>query len=106
MLANDPLLQGYERSGITYDAGSGYLATDKGQRRSTGSYYTPDHIVNHMVESALGEMCSTIHRQLEQEVPELTAAIESAEPYECAPLTERVERLRGQFGDAFSICVF
>ena len=43
-------------------AGTIYLETDKGERRKTGSYYTPDHIVNHMVEAALGPLCSRIEK--------------------------------------------
>jgi len=31
-----------------------YLENDKGERKATGSYYTPDHIVNYIVERAVG----------------------------------------------------
>ena len=31
-----------------------YLATDKGDRKSTGSYYTPDYIVNYIVKNTIG----------------------------------------------------
>lgn len=31
-----------------------YLATDKGERKATGSYYTPDYIVNYIVENTIG----------------------------------------------------
>ena len=31
-----------------------YLATDKGERKSTGSYYTPDYIVNYIVKNTIG----------------------------------------------------
>jgi len=31
-----------------------YLATDKGERKATGSYYTPDYIVNYIVENTVG----------------------------------------------------
>ncbi len=30
-----------------------YLATDKGERKASGSYYTPDYIVNYIVKSTL-----------------------------------------------------
>ncbi len=30
-----------------------YLATDKGERKSTGSYYTPDYIVNYIVDNTI-----------------------------------------------------
>lgn len=35
-------------------AGELYLATDKGERKSTGSYYTPDYIVNYIVVNTIG----------------------------------------------------
>jgi len=31
-----------------------YLATDKGERKTTGSYYTPDYIVNYIVKNTVG----------------------------------------------------
>lgn len=31
-----------------------YLATDKGERKATGSYYTPDYIVDYIVKNTLG----------------------------------------------------
>jgi hypothetical protein len=31
-----------------------HLATDKGERKSTGSYYTPDYIVNYIVDNTIG----------------------------------------------------
>ncbi|MGC9514324.1 Eco57I restriction-modification methylase domain-containing protein [Methanocrinis sp.] len=33
--------------------GGVYLVTDKGERKATGSYYTPDSLVKHLVESAI-----------------------------------------------------
>lgn len=35
-------------------AGELYLVTDKGERKATGSYYTPDYIVNYIVENTVG----------------------------------------------------
>ena len=35
-------------------AGELYLVTDKGERKATGSYYTPDYIVEYIVENTLG----------------------------------------------------
>lgn len=31
-----------------------YLVTDKGERKATGSYYTPDYIVNYIVKNTIG----------------------------------------------------
>ncbi len=39
--------------GNVFDIGDVYLATDLGERKLTGSYYTPDYIVKYMVDEAL-----------------------------------------------------
>jgi hypothetical protein len=41
-------------------AGKVYLVTDKGERKATGSYYTPDHVVQHMVEQAIGPALAAV----------------------------------------------
>ena len=40
----------------TVAAGELYLATDKGERHASGSYYTPDYVVQYIVEQALGPL--------------------------------------------------
>jgi hypothetical protein len=37
----------------TYEPGHVYLTNDKRERKASGSYYTPDHIVEYIVENAL-----------------------------------------------------
>ena len=44
---------------ITYSAGDVYLLTDKGERKATGSYYTPDYIVRYIVENTLAPLCES-----------------------------------------------
>jgi len=36
--------------------GSVYLATDRGERKATGSYYTPDYIVKYILEHTVGPL--------------------------------------------------
>lgn len=36
------------------NAGHIYLATDKGERKASGSFYTPDYIVNYIVKNTIG----------------------------------------------------
>lgn len=43
-----------ERQGRVVKKGQVYLENDKRERKSTGSYYTPDHIVEYIVEHAVG----------------------------------------------------
>ena len=42
---------------IAYPKGAVYLLTDKGERKATGSYYTPDYIVRYIVENTLAPLC-------------------------------------------------
>ena len=42
---------------VAYPEGAVYLLTDKGERKATGSYYTPDYIVRYIVENTLGPLC-------------------------------------------------
>ena len=42
---------------IDYSEGAVYLLTDKGDRKASGSYYTPDYIVRYIVENTLGPLC-------------------------------------------------
>ncbi len=83
---------GYLRTETVYPKGSVYLETDKGERRSFGTYYTPDHIVNHMVEASLGPLCRDIEREIERELSALRA--ESGAGNEA-----RVAEVAGSFDD-------
>ena len=38
------------------EAGQVYLETDRGERKATGSYYTPQYIVEYIVENTLGPL--------------------------------------------------
>jgi Alw26I/Eco31I/Esp3I family type II restriction m6 adenine DNA methyltransferase len=40
----------------TYNKGEVFLETDKGERKATGSYYTPDYIVKYIVSNTLGPL--------------------------------------------------
>ena len=42
---------------VAYSEGEVYLLTDKGDRKATGSYYTPDYIVRYIVENTLAPLC-------------------------------------------------
>jgi type I restriction-modification system DNA methylase subunit len=43
-----------ENQGAYVSRGHAYLENDKRERKATGSYYTPDHIVKYIVEHAVG----------------------------------------------------
>ena len=42
---------------IAYSEGEVYLLTDNGERKATGSYYTPDYIVRYIAENTLAPLC-------------------------------------------------
>ena len=67
------LESGFSPTGIQYPAGSVYLENDKGERQASGSYYTPDQIVSHMVSRTLGEKCREITTQIEREIADVKA---------------------------------
>ena len=41
-----------------YQPGAVYLENDRRERKASGSYYTPDHIVKHIVENTVGPVLS------------------------------------------------
>ena len=45
------------------DAGRLYLVTDKGERKATGSFYTPEYIVKHLVKNTLGPLIDQMIRR-------------------------------------------
>ncbi len=45
-----------------------YMATDKGERKATGSYYTPDYIVKYIVEQTLGPLVEEIRQRVKAEI--------------------------------------
>ncbi|PSG97693.1 restriction endonuclease [Thermoplasmatales archaeon SW_10_69_26] len=46
--------------------GEVYLTTDSGDRRATGSYYTPEYIVEHIIENTLGPIVEDVRSQVLQ----------------------------------------
>ncbi|MFQ6100095.1 MAG: Eco57I restriction-modification methylase domain-containing protein [Anaerolineae bacterium] len=52
-------------------AGQVYLVTDRGERKATGSYYTPDYIVKYIVEQTLGPLADAQAEAVEQEIAAL-----------------------------------
>ncbi len=52
----------------TRQPGELYLATDKGERKATGSYYTPDYIVKYIVEQTLGPLVEEVRAAAEAQV--------------------------------------
>lgn len=91
--------QGYQATDIIYRPGSIYLLTDRGERRATGSYYTPDHIVEYIVEQTLRPLCSRISGALALEIEEAERQHTEAQGGEREEILRRLERLRNDYDD-------
>ncbi|MCG8408628.1 MAG: BREX-1 system adenine-specific DNA-methyltransferase PglX [Phycisphaerales bacterium] len=90
---------GFELTDIRYEAESVYLETDKGERRSFGSYYTPDHIVECIIENTLGPLCREVDSRLNAELAEVQTEIETADTANRRQLEARLDQLHAAFDD-------
>lgn len=94
ILASHPTPSGYERTETRYEVGQVYLQTNKGERRATGSYYTPDHIVKYIVEQTIVPVCRSIDEELQREI----AALEQSHSAESnGEGAVRLEALKSDF---------
>ena len=76
-----------------------YLSTDKGERRSSGTYYTPDHIVDQIVSSTLGRLCKRVEDEITSDIKRLRQEIREARPAEQRALEEELAKFQGSFGE-------
>jgi|GEM_PF-1314958 len=56
-------------------SGELYLTIDKGERKGTGSYYTPEYIVRYIVEHTLGPLCDKAAEEVAQLRPDIEERI-------------------------------
>ncbi|MCC6230531.1 MAG: N-6 DNA methylase [Phycisphaerales bacterium] len=94
-----PLEAGYQQTTKTHAPGEVYLETDKGERRASGSYYTPDHIVSYIVENTLGPLCREIGDTLTAEITALESARKSARNGNREAIDKDLTRLRAEYDD-------
>jgi type I restriction-modification system DNA methylase subunit len=88
---------GWEVTEERYAMGQVYLETDKGERRASGSYYTPDHIVNYIVETTLRPLCQGISETLDQEIEIAEKRHKGARGPTREAVGREVEKLSGDF---------
>lgn len=91
--------EGFEATATTHAAGEVYLETDKGERRATGSYYTPDHIVAYIVENTLGPLCAEIDEKLHGEIAAADAEHRRARGGTRQAWERDLARLKADFDD-------
>jgi len=53
-----------EGDDVTVEQGEVYLRTDDGERKATGSYYTPEYVVEYIVDETLGPLVQEIREDL------------------------------------------
>jgi type I restriction-modification system DNA methylase subunit len=66
----------------TYRAGEVYLKTDKGERKATGSYYTPNYIVEYIVQHTLGPLVEEKKEEVAAAKRDLDEKIKHARGYD------------------------
>ena len=59
----------------TVRAGEVYLVTERGERKATGSYYTPNYIVDYIVENTVGPLADEAARTVAKLRPEVDKAV-------------------------------
>jgi hypothetical protein len=91
--------EGFEPTATTHAPGEVYLETDKGERRASGSYYTPDHIVSYIVDNTLGPLCMEIDAGLRAEIATLEVARRTAGNGIRAAIDKDLSRLRAEYDD-------
>ncbi|MEK7993954.1 MAG: Eco57I restriction-modification methylase domain-containing protein [Planctomycetota bacterium] len=67
--------RGREAEERTYRRGEVYLENDRRERKATGSYYTPDHIVKYIVEHAAGPVLEEKFEALRSKLREAQKAL-------------------------------
>ncbi|UPM45114.1 Eco57I restriction-modification methylase domain-containing protein [Halocatena salina] len=70
-IADEPLalddgeyVRAEEGDDIVVREGEVYLTTDSGERKATGTYYTPEYVVKYIVENTLGSLLSDIREDV------------------------------------------
>jgi len=72
----------------TVEAGGLYVVNDEGERKATGSYYTPDYVVTYIVEETVGPLVDEIRADL------IEQGFEPGTEEYLGPFSQRVTDLR------------
>ena len=63
------------------DTGDIQLITDKGERKATGSYYTPDYIVSYIVKNTISPLIEEKKKKVQEEVKKMQKKIKTSRGY-------------------------
>jgi len=91
--------KGFVPTGEIYRQGTVYLLSHKGERRASGSYYTPNHIVDYIVENTIGPLCDEVDKTLRSEVLALEGKLRKLQIQDRESVVSEIEHLKGQFAD-------
>ncbi len=78
VLAAELLPRTWSETNMSYATGDIIVSTERGERRRTGSYYTPDHIVNYIVTATLQPLCDAISHPISLRTAAASTAMEAA----------------------------
>ena len=66
----------YPKKQIVHKKSELYLANDRGERKASGSYYTPEYIVNYIVENTLDPLVKEAQDKIKTLKPEVDKGVE------------------------------
>ncbi len=93
------LPEGARPTGEKYHKGEIYLQTDKGERRAFGTYYTPDQIVNHIVNSTIGAKCRELTENITNELTLFESSTKEANSEDVELITSKKKAISESFGE-------
>ncbi len=79
--------------------GEVYLVTDKGERKATGSYYTPDYIVKYIVDNTLGPLVEERRKKVSENIVELEKKIKGSRGASRKFLEKELRKVEGSLID-------
>ena len=85
---------------VVFPASTVYPVTERGERKATGSYYTPGYIVKYIVENTLGPLVDEKQRVIQDRLTGLEAKLKAARGGNRKLLERELGRVREGFGEA------
>ncbi|MBI5025201.1 MAG: N-6 DNA methylase, partial [Nitrospirae bacterium] len=80
-------------------AGAIYLVTDKGERKATGSYYTPDYIVEYIVENTLRPVIEEKKKNIAEKISGFKEKIKTSRGINRELYQKELQRIENNFID-------
>jgi len=84
----------------TYQTGEVYLETDKGERKATGSYYTPHYIVQYIVRNTLEPLIEEKRKEIQRTKQELGKKVKQSRGYNRETYEKQLHKIGNRLIDA------